>query len=132
MNKVGLFKDETESDPIMEWVGIRSKNCCFSTQSSITALRCKGAKRSWVKNNLNVRLFKEALRDTKEIRATVNNLRSVDHRIYLTRFNKGALNPFDSKRWILNCGCHSRSLGHWKNCHSKYNRCYKCNKKSSK
>ena len=132
MNLLGMFKDECESKTLTEWAGLRSKSYCFrmSRSSEDDIVKCKGVDSRWVKANLKMDDYKNVLRHTTSSMASFNGLRSRDHKVYLMEFKKCALNAFDCKRYMLNCGLHARSLGSFFNKDARNNYCRRCGPQS--
>ena len=114
---------------LTHFIGLKSKNYSYQTSNGVAdTVKCKGVKTRHVQNNINFQHFREILKSVKNVKmSTFKNLRASKHRMYVSQFTKCALNGFDSKRYILNCGNHSRSHSHYRNSQACNNYCYKCN-----
>ena len=123
-NQLGYLKNETEGLILKEFVGLKSKTYCIHIDQTKPIVKCKGIQSSYLNKHMRLNQFKEVLLTSKQMTATFKNLKATNHRMYLTQFKKSSLNAFDSKRWILHCGIHSRPFGHV----NKNPRCRICNK----
>ena len=115
--KSALFKlkDELASETCVEFYGLRSKCYAFRCKSSSNGESykkiCKGIKRNVVKNDIDFDMYKQALRNEKEIRVGMYNIESHKHQLQTVYKKKVALSAFESKRYLLNCGIHSHPYG---------------------
>ena len=115
--KIGCFKDETDGEPIVEFVGLRSK--CYSVLLENTKEKktCKGIKKSYVKAHLKHENYRNCIlgtvKDQRQL-ASFNNLRTNNHIISLYRFTKTALSCSNDKCYLLGDGITSYSYGHYK------------------
>ena len=127
MNRPGYFKSETKGETLTHFIGLKSKNYTYKTTNASDTVKCKGVKARHVQSNINFQHFRNILKTTTEMKmSTFKNLRASNHRMYVCEFTKCALNAFDSKRYILNCGVHSRSHYHYRNSQARNNYCNKC------
>ena len=62
MKKLGTFKDETKSIPILEFVGLRAKCYSFVTLNDKEKKVAKGVPRSAIKNQLKHQQYKQCLK----------------------------------------------------------------------
>jgi len=107
---IGKFKDETNSIPVKEFLGLRSKMYCLKCDyPKITA---KGIKKSYMKRHVRHSAFIDALRDKSRSMAFFKTFKSVNHVISTVEINQVCLSPFDSKRYILPDGISTLAYGH--------------------
>jgi hypothetical protein len=99
--KLGCFKDETAGRLLEEMILLRPKMYSMKYKDSNTAIkRAKGISRHIVKN-MKHDLYKEAFEEKKTTRVQMTILRSKQHTIQTTTFNKRALSAFEDKRcWL--------------------------------
>ena len=110
--KIGLFKDELNSNPIYEFIGLRSK--MYSILSSEGEKKtAKGVCRRVVKKKIRHQQYKDCLLNLCSTYEKQNRILSEKHQLYTTRLNKVALSPFDDKRYILEDGVHTLAYGHF-------------------
>ena len=131
--KLGYFKDELCGKfACLEFVGLRSKCYAMSleeikTEKNVEKKVCKGVGRSAIKNRMRFDQFKETLFKNITRRHEFNSIRSVNHNIKTVVLRKKALNFFDTKRWLFDCGIHSVPYGSF--LIEKYqNKCPRCEK----
>ena len=109
---IGMFKDEAGGQIIEEFVGLRAKLYAYKMWGK-EEKRCKGVKKSVVKNNIKFDDYKTCLFTGKEQLRTMNVIRSHNHKIYTEEVNKVALSSNDDKRIILGDGVHTLAHGHY-------------------
>ncbi|HRP37908.1 MAG TPA: hypothetical protein PLS50_08945, partial [Candidatus Dojkabacteria bacterium] len=102
---IGMFKDETNSLPIREFCGLRSKMYAFRANNK-ESKKCKGVKKSTVKREIHFddyyrSLMGEVKDDIQQI-ATFNCIRSVNHQVYSLQVSKIGINSTDDKRYLVN------------------------------
>ena len=119
-NKViGKFKDEANSEPILEFVGLRPKMYSFIISKDAEAeelklsekLRAKGIARASVAK-LRHDDFLDQLRNPHENYLENRRIGSKLHKIYTYRAKKRGLCAFDDKRYILEDGIETLAYGH--------------------
>eukprot|EP00732_Lithocolla_globosa_P000001 Lithocolla_globosa_v1_NODE_1_length_16663_cov_42.954359.p1 type:complete len:1376 gc:universal NODE_1_length_16663_cov_42.954359:11827-15954(+) len=140
---VGKFKDEMDGNIIERFTGIRPKVYAQLTygipleekelfvcpelpqynelpvdrklddDGYITKKVLKGIKKSFIKAKINYQNYEDCVLQSKTMSAEFNNIRSSKHVLYTTSFKKSALNPFDSKRYILDDCVTSYAHGHY-------------------
>ena len=112
--KIGCFKDELNSKPVYEFVGLRAK--MYSLLSSEGEKKtAKGVSRSVVKRKITHENYKDVLFDSKLTREIQYRIQSDHHQIFTIKQSKVALSPLDDKRYIDDDGIHTRPHGHYKN-----------------
>lgn len=107
----GKFSDETESVPIKEFIGLRSKMYCNVLDTSYS-IKAKGIKKSASKK-IKPSEFKDTLSTDKTTDATFNSLRSYNHTIKSIQITKKSLSSFDDKRYILPDKVSTLAYGHY-------------------
>jgi hypothetical protein len=135
--QLGFFKDEIDADSVCkEFVGLRSKCYALNITNKKTKKKtekkvCKGLGSVAIKNRLKFSEYKKCLFERKDIRHYYSGIVSKKHNLYTVVRCKKALNCFDSKRFIYNCGIHSSPLGSM--LIAKYDGvCYKCRSNKNK
>ena len=78
------------------------------------AKKCKGVKKSVVKQSITHEDYKKCLFTGKEQLQKMNVIRSNRHEVYTEEVNKITLCPSDDKRHILEDGVHTLALGHYR------------------
>ena len=111
---IGKFKNEEAGKEITEFIALRSKVYAYNTDDSKEHKKCKGVKKSVVKKDLTVEMYKEALfnRSSKSIKQ--NTFRSHNHIIYTEEVSKIALSSFDDKCYVKNNNINTFTFGHYK------------------
>lgn len=115
-NQIGYFKDELKGGgEIREFVGLRSKTYAFTIEmfdrdnscDTVTMSRCKGVRKGYRKS-IPFDSYKQCLRELCTVNVVQYNIQSTDHKVKTLRQKRRALGSFDDKRWLYNCGLHSR------------------------
>ena len=100
--KLGCFKDETAGEMLEEMILLRPKMYSMKYRDSDTAIkRAKGISKHIVKK-MKHDTFREAFENQKTTRVQMTILRSTQHTIQTTTFNKRALSAWEDKRIWLN------------------------------
>jgi len=119
---IGKFKDETNSVPIREFVGLRAKMYSFrlfdeEKQKMIESKKLKGIKKTVVKKEITFNDYHRCLMgETKENiqqMATFNCIRSINHDVYSITVSKIGLCAHDDKRHLLD-NVNTLAHGHYK------------------
>ena len=107
---IGKFKDECNSVPIAEFIGLRPK--MFSIQKSDLNEICKakGVVGTVVKKNLHMR----SLQESKWMTHTHIVIRSHEDNIAVYEQNKVNINLLDTKNWIASDGVTTLAYGHYR------------------
>ncbi|XP_023225337.1 uncharacterized protein LOC111626253 [Centruroides sculpturatus] len=110
-NKLGYFKDETLSKPIIEFCSLKPKmySYIFDKQNKKTA---KGVKKSVVKT-FNHDKYKEVLFNTELLRQQQYGIKSKNPVVTTYLQNKISLSPFYDKKFILDNGIDVLSFSHY-------------------
>ena len=112
---IGKFKDETNSIPPEEFVGLRAK--MYSLKCSYPKMTAKGIKKSYIKRHVRHSTFVNALRGKQQSStARFKTFRSTNHVVSTVDIEKICLSPFDSKRYILPDGISTLAYGHYRLC----------------
>lgn len=100
---VGKMKDETASQPVMGFVGLRPKMYSFIVynEEKTQVKKAKGITKSVVNKELAYQNYVDCLLNCKLERHTMNSIRSENHNLFLKAINKISLSSFDDKRWWL-------------------------------
>ena len=119
-NQLFYFKDELKGKAaITHFIGLRPK-CysmkiselnCNKTNTPQEKKICKGLKKSSIATQLTYADYEKCLKNATIIYKSFKTLKSKNHRIKTCYLRKIALSAMDSKRYILNCGRHTLSLG---------------------
>ena len=109
---IGMFKDEVGGKVIGEYVGLRAKLYSYKMFEGEESKKCKGVKKSVVKNSIAHEIYKKCLFTGKEQLRKMNIIISHKHEVYTEEVNKIALCPDDDKKHILEDGAHTLALGH--------------------
>ena len=109
---IGMMKDETAGQEITDFVGLRSKLYSYKTDDQNVGKRCKGIKKSVVKNNISFQDYKDCLFEGSRAMRKMNVIRSHKHQIYSETVNKVALSRDDDKRIIQTDGVHTLAYGY--------------------
>lgn len=109
----GLLKDETSGRQVTELVALKSKCYAFKTEDDALNAKCKGAKKSIIKRDMRLDMYKSCLTSINKLRIASSRLQSRDYKMYLLRTRKVALSSYESKRYVWPCGIHSHPYGSW-------------------
>ena len=107
----GMMKDEAGGKIIEEFVGLRAKLYSYKMYDGKTEKKCKGMKKSVIKNNISFEDYKECLLTKVAQMRQMNVIRSIKHNIFSETVNKIALSADDDKRIILDDGITTNALG---------------------
>ena len=108
------MKDEAGGNIIEEFVGLRAKLYSYKMFEGKEEKKCKGIKKSVVKNNISHENYKECLISEKPQTKKMNVIRSHNHEIFSETVNKIALSADDDKRIILEDKISTLAHGHYK------------------
>ena len=108
--RLGVFKDETESIPIKEFVGLRAKCYAFVKQGDKTKKVAKGVPRTAIKN-LKFDNYKKCLFQKTTKTTTTEVIGSKQHRVVTKKLTKLSLSPYDNKRWVCDDGVATMAFG---------------------
>ena len=110
---LGKFKDETNGNPIKEFVGLRSKMYSFTYEGGKETEKhtAKGITKS-ASRELKHDMYKYCLLNHNIHMCNMNVIRSEYHVLKAKQVRKKGLVPFDDKRWILSDGIKTNAYGH--------------------
>ncbi|GFU32829.1 integrase catalytic domain-containing protein [Trichonephila clavipes] len=109
----GCFKDERNSKPIIEFVGLRAKMYSMLTPDS-EKKTAKGASKVVIQQKLKHSNYLQCLKECKSTKENMFLIKSENHDIYTIKRNKTALLSFDDKRYILDDNIGTFAYGHYK------------------
>ena len=110
----GIMKDEASGKIIEEFVGLRAKLYSYKMFEGKEEKKCKGIKKSVIKNNISHEDYKECLFSKKPQMRKMNVIRSHKHEIFSETVNKIALSANDDKRIIRKNKISTLSYGYFK------------------
>ena len=102
----------TDTDLLLEYVGLRPKMYSILEASGKSIKKAKGLKKNTMKKHLHYKQYKEVLFEKQTFRHGIDVLRSKRHHIYGQRLNKVSLSPSDCKRWIAENVLDTLAYGH--------------------
>lgn len=115
---LGKFKNELGSEKkCVRFVGLRAK--CYSLKlvdkkkEKTDKCIAKGLGRVAIKNRLNFKQYANTLETGQNVRHSFASIKSHKQNVFTVMQRKKALSHFDSKRYLLSCGIHSYSYGHF-------------------
>jgi len=109
---IGKFKDECNSDPILEFAGLCSKMYSLETLGGKEKSTAKGIKASYQKKHLKHKLYKQCLFQNITTTASYHQIGSDNHQLSTNKVVKSALSPFDDKRYLLADTTDTWAYGH--------------------
>jgi hypothetical protein len=117
--KLGFFKDELFGDIMKEFVGLKTKQYAFNyvpinKRKENTVLKCKGIKKSCLKQKFNFDHYKRALFHDKKYFTSFNLIRTKRHNVSSVSVNKLAISNNDNKRVILKNKIDTLPYGHYR------------------
>jgi len=111
---IGKFKDECGSDPVVEFVGLRSKMYSLITHDGKEKSTAKGIKTSFQRKYLKHSLYKQCLFQNITTKASYYQIGSNNHQLSTSKIVKAALSPYDDKRYLLDDTTDTWAYGHRK------------------
>ncbi|XP_048479424.1 uncharacterized protein LOC119694216 [Plutella xylostella] len=109
----GLFKDELGGEVISEFVGLRAKLYCI-TSNKAQIMKAKGISKA-VTKKLHINNYKDTLFKNITLRSNMNVIKSMKHVLYSQNICKLVLSRNDDKRQILNDQIKTVPWGHYFN-----------------
>ena len=122
---IGYFKDELNSLPLEEYVGLHSK--CYSLKfhgevkdnivvhsSPVEKATAAGVKKHVKENHLRHQHYLKTLTTQRKHFVHQNNIVSKKHSLYTVNQTKVGLSAQDTKRYILSDGIRTLAHGHWR------------------
>ena len=111
---IGKFKDECNGDPVLEFVGLRSKMYSLLTQDGKEKSTAKGIKTSFQRKHIKHDLYKRCLKENITTTASYHQIGSVNHQLSTNKIVKSALSPYDDKRYLLAGTTDTLAYGHYR------------------
>jgi len=112
---IGKFKDESNSIPITEFVGLRSKLYAYTVDGeNHDHMKAKGVKSSVVKKQIQFENYKQTLFNRQSYNVSQNTFRSYKHQLYTISQTKVALSAVDDKIHICENNITCFSFSHYK------------------
>jgi len=113
--KIGKMKDESKSQLINEFVGLRAKSYSYTHHnSSIAIKKCKGVQKSAIKHRLSHEKYLKSLKEYLTLDVKFLKIASRKHNLYTIEQSKLAISGYDDKRYILDDGINTLAYGHYK------------------
>jgi hypothetical protein len=109
---IGKFKDELNSEKVVEFIGLRSKMYTFRTESGKTCKKLKGIKKSVLKKDISFDDYLQCLLQNKIFRHQQKMIRSKKHNLATITQTKISLSYMDRKRHICEDGISTYAHGH--------------------
>ena len=109
---IGKFNDEAAGTQITEFVGLRSKMYSYKKNGGGGGRTAKGVKRNVIRNVITHNDYKDVLTKQKQMRHTMNSIRSVNHQLGTYEQQKVSLSCYDDKRYLLADGITCYAYGH--------------------
>ena len=97
----GTFKKEHPNDPIIEFIGLRSKMYSLKFLSDTAEKRAKGIKKHIVKRLQHKNFRETLLNHDKDKVVSYYTIRSNKHTLYTKREQKRSLSSIDDKRYFI-------------------------------
>ena len=107
---IGKFKDEAAGQPIIEFVGLKSKMCSYKTEKKNNKT-AKGVKKNVIRRDLDHSHYLDCLQNNTIMNHKMRTIGSDHHVISSYEINKTSLSCFDDKRYIHNDGITSYAYG---------------------
>ena len=101
---LGMFKDESGGNQIVEFVGLRAKHYCYKMLDGSEDKKCKGVTKNAPKKSIEFDDYRQHRK--------MNIIRRHCSEIYIEEINKIALSSDDDKRVIMTDGLHTLAYEH--------------------
>lgn len=125
--RLGTFKDETKSKPILEFIGLRAKSYSLLMEEEDDNEKkkekkvAKGVPRTAIEKQLTHEKYKKCLFLTSDnlthrqgqMYTHAQVIRSENHQLYTREMVKLSLSPYDDKRYVLDNGQRTLAYGHY-------------------
>ena len=117
----GKFKDECPNNPILEFVGLRSKMYAILTKNGVEKKTAKGVSQRVTNNVIKHNDYKTCLMNDDQMYHRMVKIGHTHHQLETQVILKKSLSPFNDKKWIQKNGSDfiTHSFGH-KNIKGKY------------
>lgn len=128
-NELGFFKDELCGCKMKECVALRAKSYTIKLRTkqrkNKVITKCKGITKAG-QRQIRFDNYKRCLKTISNFSIRQWNIRSKNHCLQMTEVNKVALNSFDDKRHLFQCGVHSVAYGSFIIKRNKKSKCPMC------
>ena len=111
---IGKFKDEAAGQPIIEFIGLRSKMYSYVKDNETGGKTAKGIKKNVIKKDIKHEDYKNVLFNNEQMHHTMKTIRSQKHQLGSFELNKISLSCFDDKRFLHDNGITSYAYGYYK------------------
>ena len=114
--KLGVFKDETNGRPAVEYVALKPKMYSLLLNENEDTSKCtaKGIKKSFVRKNLRHKSYVNCLKSEETTYASFYTIKSRNHQVRTKKTTKRCLCSFDDKRYIEKDNHKTLAFGHYK------------------
>jgi len=107
--ELGYLKVDTGPKKIEAFLAVRKKSYCYYTSSKTTkeyqrVIKLKGVKKSAIENSITHSHYKDCLLYGVSHSTSFNRITKSNHKLYMSKQNKLALNPFDVGAKTKSCG----------------------------
>ena len=110
--EIGVFKSETGTDPIVEFVGLRAKMYSFITESDQKEhMKAKGVSKDAMQS-MHHKDYVDCLTLGTSNTVRMQSIRSINQQLYTMEMFKKGLSCNDVKRWICPDGIHTEPYGY--------------------
>ena len=96
----GKFKDESPANPILEFVGLRSKMYSMMPMEGDKKATAKGVSHKITKRELKHKDYRDCLLNNEEMYHASVNITHVHHQLQTANTLKKSLSPFNDKKYI--------------------------------
>ncbi len=107
------MKDEYNSRPIAEYVGLRAKMYSVKEANGSERKKAKGISKRTTAHMLHD-CYLAALYEEKSTLATMQRIASKNHTVTTVSVTKTGLSPYDDKRFVLDDKISTLAYGHYK------------------
>lgn len=113
---IHIFQDETQGQPIKEFIGLRSKLYSILLSDDKWKYATAGVKSHVTARQLHHNDFHDVLQGkVTTVSVNQNSIRAYKHKLYSIAQQRVGLSCIDNKRFVLEDGVHTRAHGHWRN-----------------
>jgi hypothetical protein len=99
--KLGVMKDETKANRILEFVGLKAKMYSILLENGEEIKRAKGVGRQAIQSDITHQDYKDTLFNELALLHSFKTIRSKNHQISTLNIHKRSLNCYDDKRYLL-------------------------------
>ena len=112
----GKFKDESPDNPILEFVGLRSKMYSMLPLEGDKKATAKGVSQRITRQVIKHQDYRNCLMNNEQMSHKMVKIGHTHHQLETQVILKKSLSPFNDKKWIQKNGSHftTHSFGHYK------------------